>query len=761
MLYKINGFSYDDSNGLIKKENEEFSLTKIQKNLFNYFLLNPYKTISKQTLMDEVWERVVTENSIEKTLSKLRGVIEDDPLNPKILVTHFGHGISFEGKIQSTPAKEAIKKEVVEKTEVKKIKPHLFVYLLLIIITAFLVWKFYPSNATPTNQVQSLKKHQKLIILPMTFDEISQNNADKNGAFEYLKSFFNNLDNQGSILFDENSQNSKEAMEKLFQIDKELVMMQTNVVKNQEVFDAVIEFTKGMNSIKTVKISANSMAELAQSQIDVVTGFHTGVATDLNLEAQTDSDDNKYLQALSLVKNKQLTQAKELINTLLKNEDNNYQARFLLSRVYYLQKEYEPSLVQLQTLKQTNFYKDHSAEVELLAVDNLMNQSKEGEVIDLITQYLSQHIDISDVKKSKILLKLAQAHEKTGNNIEGLKLYKQAILKIDEKLYPTLFADSFWGQARIASLESIDETIYSLYDQALEYSKQGGDFLQQSQILNSMSVLLFHNNNWERGFNLKKESLELLELVGDKKELASGLSVLANYLLNRGLFDETREVLNRLKKIADELNDSGLLMAYNHYNISLEMNFFRHDYCQIEIDKQFKLARETKNKGIELNTTFLQMELLLVTKQPDIFLSKWNQLNNLFEEPGLKRYRIYMDNYLARYYHEISEDEKAIEIIGKVSQSAKKSNDFRFLIFAQNTLAQVYMKTDPQKALEILLNLEQYDPNPNPHLELKAIALNLLGRKTEALSVIIEAKQVFNDAWKAENQALLELLQNN
>ena len=54
-----------------------------------------------------------------------------------------------------------------------------------------------------------------------------------------------------------------------------------------------------------------------------------------------------------------------------------------------------------------------------------------------------------------------------------------------------------------------------------------------------------------------------------------------------------------------------------------------------------------------------------------------------------------------------------------------------------------------------------YKPNPNPYLELKAIALNLLGRKVEALSLLNEAKLVFHEAWKAENQALLEHLQKS
>jgi len=756
MHFKINDFSYNDSNGQVTKGQEKIQLTKIQKKLFDYFLAHPKTTLSKQTLMDEVWGRTVTENSIEKTLSKLRNVIETDPLNPEILITHFGHGISFEGIVKKVACQQS-----TDESKNKLIKPnkqrnkHLF-YVFLLVVIVLMVWKFYPSSHTQTmatKQSQSLKNKQKLIILPMTFDEITQNIDDKRGLFEYLKTFFTSLDNEGRVLFDENSRNSKDAMEKLWQIDQDLVMMQTDVVKNGEVYDAVIEFSKGMNTLKTVKISAPSLDKLAQAQVNVVAQFHGEKQTIRNTAVN-----NNYLKALALVNKQAYQSAKDLLITLLKKDDKDYQARFLLSNVYYKQKEYEISLVQLKTLKQTPYYIDHSAEIELLIADNLLAQNKAKEIISQLTEYLSRYVEIGNVKKSRVMIKLAFAHKTVGNNIDALTLFKQSVLNIDDKLYPGLYAESLKGQAQIQSLNSIDKDVYAIFDKALDYSRQAGDLTQQAKILDSMSYLLMHNNNWEKGLKLKKESLALVELTGDKQAVAGGLVVLADYLLNRGLFGECRAVLNQLKKIADELNDDSLRLAYNHFNISLEMNYFRHDYCQAEIDKQFKLAKDNNNLSYELNTIFLQMELLLARKDTLTFFSRWKELNKFFEKSDLARYKIYMDNYLARYYNEISESQKAIDLIANISEIAKETKDYRFFVYAQSTLAQVYMKSDPEKALETLLNLEQYNPNPNPHLELKAIALNLLGRKVEALALLTEAKQVFNEAWKAENQALLDKL---
>ena len=162
-----------------------------------------------------------------------------------------------------------------------------------------------------------------------------------------------------------------------------------------------------------------------------------------------------------------------------------------------------------------------------------------------------------------------------------------------------------------------------------------------------------------------------------------------------------------------------------------------------------------------LNAIFLQMELLLAREDNENFKPIWDKYNKLFQNPGLQRYQIYMNLYLARHYQASKENTKAIALIAQVSEESLASHDYKFYTQAQDVLARVYLEQNPQKALDILENIEQYNPNPNPHLEIKARALKLLGRKVEALAVMINAKEAYNEAWKAENQALLDELQQS
>ncbi len=756
MHFKINDFSYNDSNGQVTKGQEKIQLTKIQKKLFDYFLAHPKTTLSKQTLMDEVWGRTVTENSIEKTLSKLRNIIEDNPLKPEILITHFGHGISFEGKVSCINEQES-KTNESEKSNHKN-QPKLLFALIALVLMA-LLWIFYPFNQKQQKPImQSIAKNQRILVLPMEFKAGSVNQKDEKNINHLMQSELTQLDSEGVVLFNNEGVNNNKVLNKHWQIDNSLIFMQTRVSKNGAIYDAVVELSNGVNTLKKVKISATNLLDLATAQTQLISDLHQGVTIDKNNNKEPD----KYLQALDFIENKKWQSAQKLLEEILDNNDKDFQARFSLAQVYYELKAFDKAIAQLQTLKSTSYYRNHSAQIELELTENFIRQDKHKKIIADLTAYLSSHLSIGKVKKAKIMQRLADAYVAVGNTAEALKFYKQSVLDINDKLFPEYFTRSYFGQARIANQVSTGKGVYELFSKALHYAKQENNIAHQATILDSLSVLLFHSNQWQKGLQLKRESIALMELIDDKSiAMGTGLGVLASYLLERGLFNEGREVVDRIKNIADEIKSDHLTLIYNHYDISLEMNAGNFDYCQREIDKEFALAKKINDFAMMLNNVFLQMELLLARKDTLNFLSIWQEKNKLFQQPGLERYQIFMDLYLARYYEMVGNDEKAIELIAKVSELAKQSSDFKFLSDAQVTLAKIYLQSNPQKALDILMALEQYNPNPNPYLEVKAKALAKLDKKTQALSLMMEAKAAYNEAWKPENQALLEELQQS
>ncbi len=749
MPLQIDRFSYDEATGVIKKQNKEYKLTKLQKKLFDYFLAHPKQIIEKETLMQEVWGRIVTDNTINKFISALRLYVEEDSSQPKIIVTHFGHGISFEGTIKNQQNKSG------------KNKKKLSLFFLLILAIVFgITYSLFNKKAekiAPTDLQLSLNDKQHILILPTEYEDVNIDDLHKTGLDELLKTTFNQANTEGQVVFNPAKLNNRQSIEKYWQVDKEILILQSKVIKNGDIYESVMRLSKGANVVMESSLSNPNLDELLKYQMDKIASYQNA-ESDKSLITQT-SINNKYLQALAYKKQGKTKKAKALLQESLQQNSDNYQARFELALLLLEEKDYTQALSQLKTLKNTSLYRNLSAEIELAIAKINYQQHDYVELIAQLKKYQASHTDISEVKKAKIKIQLADAYRVKDELSQAMKFYKQALLSIDEEFNPGLFAKSYYGQAMILEHDSNNQTVYDTFDKALQYAKVAGAYDLQVLALDEMAKILLVSNQWEKGITLKKQALEIMELNDDKSKVAGGLGTLAAYLIQAGHFTEAKKINNRLGKIAKEIKNDVLYLNYLHYDAVLLMNVFKFAQARHQIDQQLQLARQSNNIGMQLDNAFLEFELQLAQKDTSNFKNIWDERLKMLNKNGLQRYRVYMNYYLARFYKQSGKTAKAIKLIGQITEQAKANNDIKIVVDTQNQLAEIYTKSNPPKALEILNNLEQYKPDANPYLELKALVYYELGNKTEALNLLNQAKLVFHDAWKSENQVLLEKLQ--
>ena len=740
MPLQIDSFSYDEATGIIKKQHKEYKLTKLQKKLFDYFLAHPKQIIDKETLMQEVWGRVVTDNTINKFISALRLYVEEDSSQPKVIVTHFGHGISFEGNI--------VQQGLVTKKNLS-LWSVMSVALLLIIIS--LVYFFNHNPKSPNNAEKIQIDH--VLILPTDYENLKVDDIQKQGLAELMQSVLKISDSEGQVLFGKRTQSNRDAIEKYWRLDKKLVVLQSRVQKNGETYQAIINLSQGNKTLDKAIIKGNSLADLMQGQINFIAQYQSGGENKI-----TTSIDDDFIRAMAFVKKRDFKHAQKLLRSVVEDNAENDQARFQLAQVNAQLKEYNKSLAQLHTLKATVFYTTNSTEVELAVAEVLFKQNKYQNIIDNLKQYQVQNLDVSEVKKAKIKLQMADAYIAIGEIQNAMKFYKQAIVHVNSEFNPNIFAQSYYGQGRVLESQSNAQDTFSYFEKALAYAQEANDYTIQILALDEMAKILLVGNEWEKGLALKKQAIEIMEMEDDKGKVSQGLGTLAAFLIQTGHFSQAKEINDRLGRIAKELKNDSLLLTYLHYDSIVLMNFFKFENARSQIDKHLKIAQNSKNLAMQLDNAFLEFELRLAQKDLSNFKAEWGRRTQLIKDMGFERYQVYMDFYLARYYKQIDKADKAIEIINKISEQAKANNDIKILVDAQNQLAEIYTKTDPKKALDILNNIEQYQPDANPYLELKALALVKLGRKLEALNLLNQAKLVFHEAWKSENEILLEQL---
>lgn len=94
-VFETGGLSVDMGTGIVKKNGVEIFLSALEYRLLLVFINNPDSIITRQRLLDELWDAAgefVNDNTLTVYIKRLREKVEDDPAKPKMILTVRGMG---------------------------------------------------------------------------------------------------------------------------------------------------------------------------------------------------------------------------------------------------------------------------------------------------------------------------------------------------------------------------------------------------------------------------------------------------------------------------------------------------------------------------------------------------------------------------------------------------------------------------------------------------------------------------------------------
>ena len=98
--FEICGLYVDTTSGVVKKDGKEVFLSALEYRLLLVFIGNPKSIITRDRLLDELWEAAgefVNNNTLTVYIKRLREKIENDPTRPQIILTVRGTGYRLGG----------------------------------------------------------------------------------------------------------------------------------------------------------------------------------------------------------------------------------------------------------------------------------------------------------------------------------------------------------------------------------------------------------------------------------------------------------------------------------------------------------------------------------------------------------------------------------------------------------------------------------------------------------------------------------------
>ena len=80
----------------LKKKDKKIDLTKVEFQIMEYFLSNKNKILTREEILNHVWNQNGDEKMVDVNIRRLRVKIEDNPSHPKHIITIWGSGYKWE-----------------------------------------------------------------------------------------------------------------------------------------------------------------------------------------------------------------------------------------------------------------------------------------------------------------------------------------------------------------------------------------------------------------------------------------------------------------------------------------------------------------------------------------------------------------------------------------------------------------------------------------------------------------------------------------
>ena len=97
--YDDGNLKVDYTNKKVYVKNNEIKLTSLEYKLLTYLIDNKQRLVTKDELFDNVWnDKYTQDGTLNVHIRKIREQIEEDPNNPKYIITIWKEGYRFDGE---------------------------------------------------------------------------------------------------------------------------------------------------------------------------------------------------------------------------------------------------------------------------------------------------------------------------------------------------------------------------------------------------------------------------------------------------------------------------------------------------------------------------------------------------------------------------------------------------------------------------------------------------------------------------------------
>lgn len=760
MNYHFSGYNYDTEQKILKHGSQIVELTKKNHTLITYLLSHPKQLISREELIDHVWQgRVVTNNTIDQCILKLRKALNEFHADDYI-ESVYGQGIRF---------LPIIKLQKTETTTAPK-RNNQFAWMgfsvlaLAIIVGYWLLPKHdYDAIEALNNTITSQQNSQAALPIKSSKDDwLLYGGSSYLGYLLHLHPHVDlqkihrnkaEKDLKPNLVLDLLRKDQSKQTLKII-----LKQLPANEINS---YQAHLNLKDKAENIANIQINASQLTDLFPqiakwvAQLDVSEASEHIVdqhSVDQHIFTQHESAMQNYFLGLTeqIMGDSQV--ALKYFNTAIDLDPDFKVAWYEMAIATSKQGDAKKAISILNAIDSKDQWMTYR-----MAIAKAINY---GILKDINAAIKSYEVALQIAEADKDTFKMTVVYTNQAMLYSNLKQYEQAeqlllkaIKHTDMVSNPNLYGSIMHSYTKVANHMNNLPLAIEKSKSAIEAYQLSGNLRYQMHSKTRLAGLLFDSNEFNQAELLVKESLSYANQLNNRASVSGNRNKLAMIYQSTGRFNLALEQWLAVIALNTELNNLEYNTQVYHWLMSLHLTAHNANQATIILDLMQQLVNENPESDWQLELN--EVSLMFALYQQDSKTAR--QLIEQMASSSLEKLLVYQADF-ARLIGDKTLAEThyldAAEILTKQGIPYQ-------LTEVLNRLSDLYLTYDTHKLAGNLNRTSRLKPFIYPYQKYQAQAAKAAGNHIKALSMMEELKLKAGDFWQYQDQLLLESMQES
>lgn len=749
--YFFSEFEYDLNQKILKHKDEVVELTRKNHELLSYLLQNSNRLISRDELIEHVWNgRVVTNNTIDQCILKLRKSLNEFNTGEYIEAV-YGQGIRFLPEISVREADSKVTSKHIEHKSWLGI-----LFIVAVVSVGIWLWLKQPDYTVTIDNNIALA--QDIPASPSSMSAKDDWLLDGGSTYlGYLFHLYPNISLQKLQRVKTNQTQKPHFILDLVSNNQSILTVQVDLYQQPSQENRINSYFADLSlsvnnaTSKETRFEANNLSELFPDIARWVAQYDGSETPQQIADPHVFTDNESALLSFFKGLNLQISGDSEAALFHF-NQATEFDADFKLA--WYekaiaqrKQGDYKKAISVLNAISSKDPWFSFRVSVAKGITYNLLDNSKAA--------LASYETALQSAKRTHNYDGMAAIYINQAILYSDKELYHQA----EQRLLLALDLPNMTKQHR--SYGSIMNTYAKVaanmnnLPKAIEKSQMAIEAFQNSNNIryemyakSRLAGLLIHRNELNQAEQLVNEALSYAKTMNNTKAQISNHLYLATILQETGRFQSALTQLQRAITLSTEYEMYDV--TAHAYSNRLKINLLQKNTAQAHVNLNLLIQLHEEQTDDVINQLLIEANLLWALYNQDIMLSQ--QILKSLQSSDHELITVYQGD-LARL---LQQHENAERYYLEALKTVNNKGRYDQMAWIMNKLNGLYLNYKTHLLTENLKQTGQLNPFIYPYQKYQAIAAKSAGNYIKAVSLLQELKLKANEYWQDTDQQLLE-----